>query len=302
MSSIWRTIDRPLLRDVGALAAAIAVVGASFGAMAVAAGLSMWTALFMSLVVFAGGAQFMVVGVLAAGGGPVAAVVAGLLLNLRHLPFGLALGDTMGRGLLAKLVGSHVLIDESVAFALAQRDPERARAAYWVSGVAAFLAWNPAVVLGALAGEALGDTAVYGVDAAFPAALVALVLPALRVAATRRAALIGALVAVAATPVLPAGMPVLLALIGVVFALPLPRWARQGGNAAAADRLGSPTDGPVPDLSTGAGAAPAPPGPVAHPDGFGEPAAATEHPRTATEHSRTATERRADTEEETPCP
>ncbi|ASO19673.1 4-azaleucine resistance transporter AzlC [Actinoalloteichus hoggarensis] len=227
MSSIWRTIDRALLRDVGALAAAIAVVGASFGAVAVAAGLSMWAALVMSLVVFAGGAQFMVVGVLAAGGGAVAAVVAGLLLNLRHLPFGLALGDTMGRGLLAKLVGSHILIDESVAFAMAQRDPERARAAFWVSGVAAFLTWNPAVVLGAMAGEALGDTSVYGVDAAFPAALVALVLPSLRVAATRRAALVGALVAVAATPVLPAGMPVLLALVGVVFALPLPRWARR---------------------------------------------------------------------------
>ncbi|AOS62891.1 AzlC family ABC transporter permease [Actinoalloteichus hymeniacidonis] len=242
MGSIWRTIDRALLRDVGALASAVGVVGASFGAVAVAAGLSTWDALFMSLIVFAGGSQFMVVGVLAAGGGAVAAVAAGLLLNLRHLPFGLALGDTIGRGLLAKLVGSHILIDESVAFAMSQRDPARARAAFWLSGIAAFLAWNPAVVLGAMAGEALGDTSAYGVDAAFPAALVALVLPALRSEArTRRSAIVGALIAVVATPVLPAGMPVLLALIGIVFALPLPAWAtRRGRPTPPAD----PTDEP----------------------------------------------------------
>ncbi|HEY8373517.1 MAG TPA: AzlC family ABC transporter permease, partial [Pseudonocardiaceae bacterium] len=90
MRSIWRTLDRALLRDIGAVALALVVVGASFGAIAVASGLPVWMPVFMSLVVFAGGSQFMAVGVVAAGGSPVAAVLAGLVLNARHLPFGLA--------------------------------------------------------------------------------------------------------------------------------------------------------------------------------------------------------------------
>lgn len=87
------TVDRSLVRDVAAIAAAAGVIGASFGAIAVAAGLSVWLASLMSMLVFAGGAQFMAVGVVAGGGSPVAAVLAGLLLNARHLPFGLAIAD-----------------------------------------------------------------------------------------------------------------------------------------------------------------------------------------------------------------
>jgi len=220
MRSIWRTLDRALLRDIGAVALALVVVGASFGAIAVASGLPVWMPVFMSLVVFAGGSQFMAVGVVAAGGSPVAAVLAGLVLNARHLPFGLAVADLLGRNWLARMVGAHVMIDESVAFALAQRDPARARAAYWASGILLFAAWNPAVLLGALLGEALGDPGAFGLDAAFPAALLALLLPSLRDVPALRAAVTGAVVALVTTPLLPAGLPVLLALLGVAAAWP----------------------------------------------------------------------------------
>lgn len=203
---------------MAAIAAGAAVSGASFGAIAVASGAPVWLPVVMSLLVFAGGAQFMAVGIVAAGGGPVAAVVAGLVLNARHLPFGLAIGDVLGRGPVARLIGSHLLIDETVAFALAQRDPARARAAYWACGVAMFGAWNVAVVAGALAGQSIGDPGAFGLDAAFPAALLALVLPKLADRATRRAALLGAAIALAATPFLPAGVPVLLALGGLFVA------------------------------------------------------------------------------------
>ncbi|MCP2331500.1 hypothetical protein G443_001770 [Actinoalloteichus cyanogriseus DSM 43889] len=110
---------------------------------------------------------------------------------------------------------------------MAQRDPDRARRVFWISGITLFVVWQPAVVLGGLIGGAVGDPAVFGVDAAFPAALLALLLPSLRDAATRRAALVGGAVAVLTTPLLPAGVPVLLALCGVALLLPLPRWARR---------------------------------------------------------------------------
>ncbi|MEU0226799.1 AzlC family ABC transporter permease [Streptomyces sp. NPDC006284] len=214
-SGRWRR-DPELLRDVALVSAAGGVVGVSFGAIAVAGGLPVWVPVVMSLVVYAGSAQFSAVGVLLAGGGPVAAAATGLLLNTRTAAFSLAIAESIGTGRVARLVGAHLVTDETVAFALAQRDPARRRAAFWLSGVALFAVWNLGVLLGALAGTALGDTATYGLDAAFPAVLVALVLPALREdAGLRRAALPGAAVALALTPAVPAGVPVLLALTGL---------------------------------------------------------------------------------------
>ncbi|HZN70649.1 MAG TPA: AzlC family ABC transporter permease [Micromonosporaceae bacterium] len=219
MRTAWRTADARLVRDILAIAAACCVIGVSFGAIAVASGMPAWAVVTMSVLVFAGGAQFMAVGMLAAGN-PLAAVLGGLLLNARHLPFGLVVADAIGPSWRARLVGSHLMVDEAVAFALAQDSPERRRAAYWLTGGVLFVAWNSGTLAGIALGEAAGDPARYGLDAAFPAGLVALILPSLRDPTTRRAVLAGAAVAVLAAPFLPAGVPVLLAVFGVVLALP----------------------------------------------------------------------------------
>lgn len=205
------------MRDVGAVAAASGVIGISYGAIAVAAGLPVWATVAMSILVFAGGAQFLAVGTLAVGS-PVAALLGGLLLNARHLPFGLAIADVLAHSWRARLVGAHLMVDESVAFALAQPDPRRRAAAYWLTGASLFLAWNIGTVAGIGLGGALGDPARFGLDAAFPAALLALLLPSLRDAAALRVAVAGGAVAVAATFVLPAGLPILLALGGLLAA------------------------------------------------------------------------------------
>ncbi|QOC90978.1 AzlC family ABC transporter permease [Micromonospora craniellae] len=208
-----RTPEAGVLRDVAAIGAAMVAVGVSFGAVAVAAGIPGWAAVTMSVVVYAGGAQFMAVGLLAAGS-PVAAVLAGLLLNARHLPFGLTLGETIGRRLRDRLLGSHLMTDEATAFTLARPPGADRRRAFWLAGVLLFLAWNVGTVLGVLVGGVAGDPAALGLDAAFPAGLIALLLPSLRDPETRRVALAGAVVAVLTTPLLPAGLPVLLALAG----------------------------------------------------------------------------------------
>jgi 4-azaleucine resistance transporter AzlC len=214
----FRAVDRGDLRDALALAAAILVVGASFGALAAAAGVPPALTVAMSLLVFAGGAQFLVVAVVAAGGGAVAAVVAALLLNLRHLPFGLAIGETVGRSAVARLLGAHLLVDESVAFARARPAGPRARAAYWSCGLLLFTAWNVGTVAGMLAGAAVPDPDAFGVDAAFPAGLLALLLPGLRRADARRVGAVAAVVALLATFVLPPGLPVLAGLVGLLVA------------------------------------------------------------------------------------
>ena len=232
-----------MLRDVALVCLADGLVGLSFGATAVAGGLPWWVPVAMSLLVFAGGSQIAAVGVVLAGGSPFAAVAAGAVLNTRLFPYGLAVADVVGpaqesdaggsggsggggakgvggagrawRGWLIRLFGAHVITDESVAFALRQTDPARRRAAFWTCGLTLFGAWNVAVLLGVLAGSMVRNTNAFGLDATFPAVLIALALPALAELRTRVSAGTGAVIAVALTPVLPAGLPVLAALAGL---------------------------------------------------------------------------------------
>lgn len=234
--SLNRTIDRGDLRDAVALGAAVAVVGVSFGALAAAAGVPPALAVAMSLLVLSGGSQFLAVAVLAAGGSPLAAVLGGLLLNARHLPYGLAMSGVVADRLPGKLFGAHILIDEVVAFSRARGSGPRARAAYWLSGALLVTGWLTGTVLGLVVGTEVPDSSVFGMDAAFPAGLLALLLPGLRRGDARRVGLVAAVLALAATPFLPAGVPVLVGLLGLLAA----------GRAAPADPPVPPDpDGPA---------------------------------------------------------
>jgi 4-azaleucine resistance transporter AzlC len=221
VGSIYRTLAGGTLRDIALACLAVWFIGLSYGAIAVASGFPLWVPAAQSVLVLAGASEFLFIGIVAAGGNPIAAALAGLLVNARHLPYGLALPEVTGRGW-RRLLGSHVMNDESVVFALAQEDLPRKRAAYWACGLGVLLCWPAGAVLGALIGSAIGNTGAFGLDAMFPAVILALIVPALRDPATSRAALIGAVIAVATTPFLPAGLPVLLALTGVL-AVMIPR-------------------------------------------------------------------------------
>src|SRR5919201_2107792 len=110
MRLIWRTLDRDLARDIALVCAADAIVGLSFGAITVSSGLPVWLPTLMSLVVFAGAAQFLFVGIVAAGGNPIAAVLAGLLANARHVPFGFDIGEVLGTSWSSRIAGTHVMV------------------------------------------------------------------------------------------------------------------------------------------------------------------------------------------------
>jgi len=235
MSSIYRTLTGGTLRDIALACLAVWFIGLSYGALAVASGFPLWVPAAQSVLVLAGASEFLFIGIVAAGGNPLAAAAAGLLVNARHLPYGLALPDMTGPDMTGpdvtgrgwrRLLGSHVMNDESVVFALAQEDLPRQRAAYWACGLGVLLCWPAGAILGALIGGVIGNTGAFGLDAMFPAMILALIVPALRDRVTRRAALAGAVIALAATPFLPAGLPVLLALAGVLVVV-LPRSAKQ---------------------------------------------------------------------------
>jgi 4-azaleucine resistance transporter AzlC len=213
VSSIYRTLSRGTLRDIALACLAVWFIGLSYGAIAVASGFPLWVPAAQSVLVLAGASEFLFIGIVAAGGNPIAAALAGLLVNARHLPYGLALPDMTGPGRRwRRLLGSHVMNDESVVFALAQEDLPRKRAAYWTCGLGVLVCWPAGAVLGALIGSVIKNTGAFGLDAMFPAVILALIVPALRDRVTAGAAVTGAVIALAATPFLPAGLPELLAL------------------------------------------------------------------------------------------
>jgi 4-azaleucine resistance transporter AzlC len=213
------TVDRTLARTAGSIAVAAALIGASFGVFARAAGIDPWLTCAMSLLVFAGGAQFLVVGLISGGAAPAAAVLAALVLNARHVPFGLSLARVLRGSFLRRALSSHVMIDESTAIALAQPTPALAQRAFLTMGIALFFSWNIGTAVGAFAAGLIGDPAALGIDAAFPAGLLAMLAPQLRRREARAAAAGGAALALIATPFLPAGGPILLAGVGAVLGL-----------------------------------------------------------------------------------
>jgi len=289
-SSSTSSSGSTLARDVALVCLADGLVGLSFGATAVAGGLRWWVPVAMSLLVFAGGSQIAAVGVVLAGGSPFAAVAAGAVLNTRLFPYGLAVADVVGpaegsgspgndaraagaagaasaigeagatggagpgptvKRWLTRLLGAHVITDESVAFALRQTDPARRRAAFWTCGLSLFGAWNVAVLLGVLAGSMVRNTNAFGLDATFPAVLIALALPALAELRTRVSAGTGAVIAVVLTPVLPAGLPVLAALAGLATGWRPHRRTTKHAASAPTDPRGKNRPSPSIDPLTG---------------------------------------------------
>jgi 4-azaleucine resistance transporter AzlC len=213
--------DRDVYRDAIAMSIGICIVGVSFGAIATAAGLPWWIPVAMSALTYAATSQFAMLAVVVAGGGVLAGLAAGVLVHLRHIPYGLAVGDLYWGKWWTRVLGTFMLIDQSTAFALAAgTDRRRAKTAYWATTIIMFIAWNAGTVIGVLAGGFVPDPAVFGLDAAFPALLLALVFPGLRDRDTLLAVLVGCAVAIAGAPFLPTGIPVLLALLGLLATWP----------------------------------------------------------------------------------
>ncbi|MFW0786878.1 AzlC family ABC transporter permease [Gordonia sp. CPCC 206044] len=214
MRSSWRTLGADRVRAILVMSASVLVIGMSYGVAAHTAGLPWWQIVLVATVVLAGSSEFVFVGVIAAGGAPLVGALAGLLVNTRNFGYGLAVGRHLGRGL-PMLFGAHLINDETAAITTGENDARRARMAFFLCGAGVLLSWPFGSLLGSAIGGVVADPEMLGLDAAFPALLAALALPALKDRRTLAAALLGAIVAVAASPFLPAGLPILTALVGL---------------------------------------------------------------------------------------
>jgi predicted branched-subunit amino acid permease len=205
------TARRAAVRQGLSVGIATSLYGVSLGALAVANGLSVWQACATSLLLFSGGSQFALVGVLGGGGSVGAAVAASSLLGIRNGLYGLQVTALLQPQGFRRLAAAHVTIDESTAVAIAQPDEAARRTGFWVTGLCVFAGWNLMTLVGALLGDALGDPRRYGLDAAAGAAFLALLWPRLRSRDSAAVAVAGAVVAAALVPVVPVGLPVVAA-------------------------------------------------------------------------------------------
>lgn len=211
-----------VVRQGLAVGFATGLYGISFGALGVAAGLSVLQTCVLSLLLFSGGSQFAVVGVVAAGGSGLAAVTTSSLLGLRNAFYGLQVSRLIRERGVRKILAAHLTIDESTAVCVAQPDHERQRTGFWWTGLAVFFFWNLMTLVGALLGNALGDPKTWGLDAAAGAAFVALLWPRLNTTRTRLTAVAAAAIALAVSPATPAGIPILVATLAAFVAGALP--------------------------------------------------------------------------------
>lgn len=215
---------RRIVRDGFAVGLATGAYGLSFGALSTTAGLSTAQTCVLSLLMFTGASQFALVGVANSGGNPFTGAATAVLLGLRNTFYGVRLALLLHlRGARRRLAAAHFVLDESTAMAIARDTDAEARIAFWATGVSVFVCWNVATLLGAVGANALSDPKVLGLDAAAPAAFLALLAPRLRGREPWAIALSAALVAVVITPFVPSGVPVLAAAaVAVAFGLARP--------------------------------------------------------------------------------
>jgi predicted branched-subunit amino acid permease len=215
------TARRAIVREGLTVGIATGAYGISFGALSVAAGLSVLQTCALSLLVFTGASQFALVGVVASGGAALSGAATALLLGLRNGLYGLRLAPLLRFTGVRRVAAAHLVIDESTAMSVNREPGTEARTGFVATGVAVFVFWNLATVVGAVAGTAIGDPRDYGLDAAVGGAFLALLWPRLRDRTNQVTAVLAVAVALALVPVTTAGFPVLAAglvavLVGAV--------------------------------------------------------------------------------------
>jgi predicted branched-subunit amino acid permease len=204
-------IESTTLRDSLSVSITVGAYGTAFGAAAVANGFSLVQTCLLSLLTFSGASQFAVIGVLGAGGGAISGIATASLLGIRNGLYGVIMAPRLKVKGFKRIIAAQITIDESTAVALGQevRGEKAMRQGFWLTGFGVFLFWNLFTLAGALGAQAMGDIRAWGLDSAVPAAFLGLVWPRLKTNRDRFLAVGCMIFALAMTPILPAGLPII---------------------------------------------------------------------------------------------
>ncbi|MEN9752656.1 MAG: hypothetical protein RL670_347 [Actinomycetota bacterium] len=210
---------------------ATGLYGISFGALSSAAGLSIWQTQVLSLLMFSGGSQFALIGVLGASGpaGVIPAVLSAWLLGIRNGFYALRLNGVLSVVGLRKLIAAQWTIDESNAVSASQESEPDSKLGFWLTGAAVFVFWNLFTLLGAVLGSVLGDPSVWGLDAAAAAAFLGLVWPRLKNLQSNLIAIFAIAFTLVLVPMLPSGIPVIIGAplaVALMYLLRRTKWQK----------------------------------------------------------------------------
>ena len=215
------SVNRATLSKSLSVSLAVGAYGTAFGAAAVASGFSVLQACLLSLLTFTSASQFAVIGVLGAGGTAIAGIATASLMGFRNAIYSMIAKPILNVTGFKKLIATQITIDESIAVSTAEevRGESAMRQGFWLTGGGVYLFWNLFTLAGALGAQAIGDPSAWGLDAAVPAAFLALVWPRLKSKDDYVLAISAAALALSLTPVVAAGMPIIAtALLAVAFA------------------------------------------------------------------------------------
>ena len=210
------TTRRSIIRDGIGVGLATATYGLAFGAAAVTKGFTRPQAAALSSLMFTGGSQFAFITVIGAGGTIGAALLVTWLLGARNTLYAARLADILPEGRLRRFAAAQLVIDESMAMSVTRKDRADARLGFWATGLSVFVFWNTSTIAGAFAVGLVDDPNRYGLDAAFPAAFLALIWPQLRGRPALVTAVVAAVLAGALIPLAPAGVPILGTVLAAV--------------------------------------------------------------------------------------
>ena len=211
-----KQVDRTAL----SVAFTVGLYGAAFGAAGVTAGFSILQTCLLSILLFSGASQFAVVGIMGAGGSAVSAIATATLLGFRNALYGLQMAPILKVKGLKRILAAQITIDESTAVATLQENDADRRRGFYVTGIGVFVFWNLFTFLGALGASAIGDPAVWGLDAAVPAAFCGLIWPRLKNKTHFVVSAVAIAWALLLTPTTPAGIPIITTvLLAVIFGL-----------------------------------------------------------------------------------
>jgi branched chain amino acid efflux pump len=195
---------------VASLSPAVAAFGVTFGVLAQEAGFGAPATVVFSATTFAGSAQFAAVSVVSAGGTVAAAIAAAVLLNVRYVPIGISVAPSLHGSTWERLARAQLVVDES--WAIGHVGGGRYDAARILgAGLVLYPTWVVSTAAGCVAGDLLGDPATLGLDVAFPALFLALLVGQVHGRRATVAAVLGAAIALVLVPVVPAGLPIVAA-------------------------------------------------------------------------------------------
>ena len=205
-------------RTAISVAFTVGLYGAAFGAAGVTAGFSILQSCLLSILLFSGASQFAVVGIMGAGGSAISAIATATLLGFRNALYGLQMAPILKVTGLNRVLAAQITIDESTAVATLQDNDAERKRGFYVTGIGVYIFWNLFTFLGALGASAIGDPAVWGLDAAVPAAFCGLVWPRLKNKLQFVVCASAIALALMLTPLTPAGVPIITTvLLAVIF-------------------------------------------------------------------------------------